>query len=248
MKIEPIKNYKKPKYAAALAAVTAVSTMSGCIPMSTPGIAPMPVDTTTYPTTAEFTTAAPTGTVTTASDLEVDGGISVVTEKTLSEDEKEIDEFCEMYRSHKEYFELYVNAFKNYSVDLLRTDINVEGDFAFGTFYDETHNLVIAFSKGNVNIKDFQYYKVTEYGNFAVTSTDSDNPELSESRFDTRMVAYIDMEKNPIENLDKIVSAIVINANSAISMFYVDIPLINGDEVILELAGDVAFIPDEEQE
>lgn len=43
MKINPVKNYKKPKYAVSLAVLTAVSTLSGCDPFErTSGTAPAP--------------------------------------------------------------------------------------------------------------------------------------------------------------------------------------------------------------
>lgn len=84
MKITPVKNYKKPHYAAALAAVTALSAVSGCV-TATPGSVSVGDDATT--TTEELlidggvqletdvtTTAVPEGTVVTTTEEEpIDG-------------------------------------------------------------------------------------------------------------------------------------------------------------------------------
>lgn len=254
MKIEPVKNYKKPKYAAALAAVTAVGTMSGCIPMATPGIAPMPVDT----TTTQYNPPRDPETV----DYEK------YNYPIFSESEKAaIDKFWEMYYEEKKSSELYIEAFKKYGSDLIRTEEDVSGEFAVGAYYDEVHKLVIAFSRGNVEDKNFEYYAKTEYGNFAVVSSYWVGDI---NVFDTYMVAYINMNKSPLENLDEIAAAIVSDANNTIKAIFSenselsehDIPLIGTDdelqidggitvepdeEEIIELEGDVAFIPDEEE-
>lgn len=246
MKIEPIKNYKKPKYAAALAAVTAVGTMSGCIPMGTPGIGPTPVDT----TTTQYNPPPDPETV----DYEkYNYPIFTKSEKA------EIDKFWEMYYEEKKSSELYIEAFKKYGLDLIRTEEDVSGDFAVGAYYDENHKLVIAFSRGNVEDKNLKHYTKTKYGNFAVVSSYwvGDN-----NVFDTYMVAYIDMTKSPLENLDEIAAAIVNDANNTMGILYDGgVPVITEEELEIEggiivepdeeeliaLEGDVAIIPDEEE-
>ena len=265
MKIEPVKSYKKPKYAAALAAVTAVGTMSGCIPTGTPGVGPTPVDTTTRRTTA------PAGTVTTASDLQISGDVAVITEtagiadiSTDNDYDEKINEFRKMYNAEKEKSAYYLNAFKKYGMNLAETSGKIFVDFAEQAFYDETHKLIIAFSSGNVYDRHFEYYMETEYGNFAVsTSYWGTYPGVKNAVSDTRMIAYIDMDKNPVENLDEIAEAIVNDTNNTIKIIYDDeVPLIDmenelqidggitvvPDEEVFELAGDVAFVPDEEEE
>lgn len=229
MKIEPIKNYKKPKYAAALAAVTAVGTMSGCIPMSTPGTAPMPVDTTT-------TLYNPPPDPETVDYEKYNYPIFTKNEKA------EIDKFWEMYYEEKKSSELYIEAFKKYGLNLIRTEENVLGDFAVGAYYDENHKLVIAFSRGNVEDKNFKHYTKTKYGNFAIVSSYwvGDN-----AVFDTYMVAYVDMTKSPLENLDEIAAAIVSDANNTMGLLYDGgVPVITEEE--FEIAGGITVEPDED--
>lgn len=85
MKITPVKNYKKPHYAAALAAITAMSAVSGCV-TGTPGVVDHAGDTTTttellidggVQLETDVTTAVPDGTVVTTTEEEpIDGTIT----------------------------------------------------------------------------------------------------------------------------------------------------------------------------
>ncbi len=87
MKITPVKNYKKPRYAAALAAVTALSAVSGCV-TATPGSVSVGDDTTTttellidggVQLETDVTTAVPEGTVITTTEEEpADGTVTQV--------------------------------------------------------------------------------------------------------------------------------------------------------------------------
>lgn len=239
MKITPVKNYKKPHYAAALAAITAMGAVSGCV-TGTPGIVDHAGDTTTTTEllidggvqleTDVTTTAIPEGTVVTEDDettvevttteaVEIDGGI------VIPEDEEipVVDDFSlagdiaiapdyEAEAEGMEYDTEYVNTFYDKNVPLMRW-VYDDADWRTGMTLGEIPFVVSLQST---------------HDDFFISFYDSDNTDLlaeienaggipfdygytvyASYKGGTRRLVFIDITKPHYDNIGKIADYLI---------------------------------------
>lgn len=224
MKIKPVKNYKKPLYAVAAAA--AAGMLSGCTPELAGDVAvvdgamDIPPD---YTTTSEV---MPEGTV----EVQTEGTVHI------SDDEQQkINNFWVSYENEIKKKDEYLNAFAKHGYNLFLSDYDESEQCSACDFGNslakvafDSRYLFVGFYTEDIS-DDFVYQsgKATDYGYIF-------------NRYGY-CVALIDINESTDGRIEEIVEAIV---NDYRNFDEIDEP----DETAVELAGDVVFVPDEEEE